>query len=80
MSSGCSNGAAQAPPPPPAPKLGPTATFKCTFVMDEMSRNFALSANSTLDLRIVAAIPRFKDRAVTITCDNGTKTQTTTRF
>jgi uncharacterized protein DUF4189 len=53
---------------------------KCTFVMDDIDRNFALAANATVDLKIVPAIPRFKDRTVTISCDNGTKTQTTTRF
>jgi adhesin HecA-like repeat protein len=53
---------------------------QCTYVMDEINRSFGLAANSTFDLRIVPAIPRFKDRTVTITCDNGTKTQATTRF
>ncbi len=53
---------------------------QCTFAMDDINRTFALAANATFDLRIVPAIPRFKDRTVTITCDNGTKTQTTTRF
>jgi hypothetical protein len=53
---------------------------QCTYAMDEINRTFALAANSTFDLRIVPAIPRFRDRNVTITCDNGTKTQATTRF
>jgi hypothetical protein len=53
---------------------------QCTYAMDEITRTFALAANSTFDLRIVPAIPRFRDRTVTITCDNGTKTQATTRF
>jgi hypothetical protein len=48
--------------------------------MDDINRSFALAANSTFDLKIVPAIPRFRDRSVTITCDNGTKTQATTRF
>lgn len=52
----------------------------CTFAMDDINRNFALAANATFDLRIVPAIPRFRDRSVTISCDNGTRTQTTTRF
>lgn len=102
VAAGCSNGDTPPPPPPPtppAPKLGPTVSFKpilggleaditdrsgaasqCTYVMDDISRGFALSANSTFDLRIIPAIPRFRDRSVTITCDNGTKTQATTRF
>jgi hypothetical protein len=53
---------------------------QCTYVMDDINRGFALSANSTFDLRIIPAIPRFRDRSVSITCDNGTKTQATTRF
>jgi hypothetical protein len=53
---------------------------QCTFAMDDVNRSFALAANSTFDLKIVPAIPRFRDRSVTITCDNGTKTQATTRF
>jgi hypothetical protein len=48
--------------------------------MDNVNRSFALSANSTYDLKIVPAIPKFKDRNVTIKCDNGTSTQTTTKF
>jgi hypothetical protein len=103
VAAGCSNGATlpPAPPPsaPPAPKLGPTVSFKvilggleaditdrsgvasqCSYAMDDINRSFALAANSTFNLRIVPAIPRFRDRSVTITCDNGTKTQATTRF
>jgi hypothetical protein len=53
---------------------------QCTYAMDDVNRSFALAANSTFDLRIVPAIPRFRDRNVTITCDNGTKTQARTRF
>jgi hypothetical protein len=53
---------------------------QCTYAMDDINRSFALTANSTFDLKIVPAIPRFRDRSVTITCDNGTKTQATTRF
>jgi hypothetical protein len=53
---------------------------QCTYVMDDVNRSFGLAANSTFDLKIVPAIPRFRDRSVTITCDNGTKTQASTRF
>jgi hypothetical protein len=53
---------------------------QCTFVMDDLSRDFGLVANSTFDLKIVPAIPRLKDRNVTITCDNGTRTQVRTHF
>jgi len=53
---------------------------QCTYVMDDINRSFALAANSTFDLKIVPAIPRFRDRSVTVSCDNGTKTQATTHF
>ena len=53
---------------------------QCTYAMDDINRSFALAANSTFDLKIVPVIPRFRDRSVTITCDNGTKTQATTHF
>ena len=53
---------------------------QCTYVMDDINRSFALAANLTFDLKIVPAIPRFRDRSVTITCDNGTKTEATTRY
>jgi hypothetical protein len=48
--------------------------------MDDLSRDFGLVANSTFDLKIVPAIPRLKDRNVTITCDNGTRTEVRTHF
>lgn len=53
---------------------------QCTYATDNYNRSFALAANSTFDLKIVPVIPRFRDRSVTITCDNGTKTQATTHF
>jgi hypothetical protein len=67
VAAGCSNGATLPPAPPPS-------------AMDDINRSFALAANSTFNLRIVPAIPRFRDRSVSITCDNGTKTQATNRF
>lgn len=36
--------------------------------------------NTTYDLKIVPAIPRFRNWNVTITCDNGTSTQVTHYF
>jgi hypothetical protein len=36
--------------------------------------------NATDDLKIVPAVPQFRDRNVTITCDNGTTTEITTKF
>lgn len=53
---------------------------QCTYVTDDVNRSFALPANSTYDLRIVPAVPRFRNWTVTITCDNGTSTTATTYF
>ena len=53
---------------------------QCTYVTDDYNRSFALPANSTYDLRIVPAVPRFRNWTVTITCDNGTSTTATTYF
>ena len=53
---------------------------QCTYATDGYNRAFALAANSTYDLRIVPAVPRFKNWTVTITCDNGTSTTATTYF
>lgn len=53
---------------------------QCTYSTDDYNRSFALPANSTYDLRIVPAVPRFKNWTVTIKCDNGTSTTATTYF
>jgi hypothetical protein len=55
-------------------------TSQCTYTSDFFTRSFGLTANSTFDLRIVPAIPQFRNWDVTIACDNGTSTQTTTFF
>lgn len=55
-------------------------TSQCTYVTDNYNRSFALPANSTYDLRIVPAVPQFRNWTVTITCDNGTSTTATTYF
>ena len=55
-------------------------TSQCTYVTDDYNRSFALAANSTYDLRIVPAVPRFRNWTVTITCDNGTSTTATHYF
>jgi hypothetical protein len=103
--SGCSNGQVSPPPPgggqpqPPAPKQGPTVSFKtivggreaditdrsgvssqCTYATDNFNRSFALPANGNYALKIVPAIPQFKNWTVTITCDNGTSTTVTDYF
>jgi hypothetical protein len=53
---------------------------QCTYATDDFSRGFALPANSNYDLRIVPAVPKFRNWTVTITCDNGTSTTATTFF
>jgi len=53
---------------------------QCTYTTDDYNRSFALPANSKYDLRIVPAVPRFKNWTVTIACDNGTSTTATTYF
>lgn len=53
---------------------------QCTYTTDDFNRSFALPANSAYDLRIVPAVPQFRNWTVTITCDNGTSTTATTYF
>jgi hypothetical protein len=53
---------------------------QCTYKSDFYERSFFLPANSTFDLVIVPAIPKFQNWDVSITCDNGTQTQTSTFF
>jgi hypothetical protein len=53
---------------------------QCTYAMENVNRSFGLAANATFELRIVPLLPKFRAQSVTITCDNGTKTQTSTHF
>jgi hypothetical protein len=53
---------------------------QCTYATDNVNRSFALAANSTYDLRIVPAIPQFRNWTVTVSCDNGTSTTANTYF
>ncbi|RDH79709.1 DUF4189 domain-containing protein [Mycolicibacterium moriokaense] len=53
---------------------------QCTYATDNYNRSFALPANSSYDLKIVPAVPQFRNWTVTITCDNGTSTTATTYF
>ncbi|WP_179472520.1 DUF4189 domain-containing protein [Mycolicibacterium vinylchloridicum] len=53
---------------------------QCTYATDNYNRSFALPANAKYDLRIVPAVPRFRNWTVTITCDNGTSTTVSTYF
>jgi len=55
-------------------------TSQCEYHSDFYTRTFRLEKNSTFDLKIVPAIPLLQDRAIDITCDNGTNTHTTTFF
>ncbi len=53
---------------------------QCTYATDNFNRGFALQAHSTYNLKIVPAVPQFKNWTVTITCDNGTSTTATDFF
>jgi hypothetical protein len=53
---------------------------QCTYKTDNVNRSFALPANASYDLRIVPAIPQFRNWTVTVACDNGTSTTVTTYF
>lgn len=53
---------------------------QCTYTTDDFNRSFALAANATYDLRIVPAVPQFRNWTVTVNCDNGTSTTATTYF
>ncbi len=53
---------------------------QCTYESGLVQRGFALPAKSTFDLRIVPAIPQFRNWDVTVSCDNGTSTKTSTFF
>jgi hypothetical protein len=53
---------------------------QCRYATDNFNRSFALQANSKYDLRIVPAVPQFRNWTVTITCDNGTSSTATAYF
>lgn len=55
-------------------------TSQCEYRSDFYTRTFRLDKNATFDLKIVPAIPEFRDRPIDITCDNGTETHTSTFF
>jgi hypothetical protein len=55
-------------------------TSQCQYGSDFVSRSFKLPANSTVDLKIVPAVPLFVDHPVDITCDNGAVTHTSAFF
>jgi hypothetical protein len=53
---------------------------QCVYDSDGYHRSFFLAAKATYDLVIVPAIPKFSNWDVSITCDNGTSTNTSTFF
>lgn len=53
---------------------------QCVYESELVQRTFALPAKSTFDVRIVPAVPLFRNWDVTVSCDNGTKTTTSTFF
>ncbi len=55
-------------------------TSQCVYDSDGFTRTFRLDANSSTDLKIVPAIPKFANWNVKITCDNGAVTETTQFF
>jgi hypothetical protein len=56
-------------------------TSQCTYTADNgFTRSFALNANSTSKLDIVPASPELRNWNVSVACDNGTRTDTTTFF
>ena len=53
---------------------------QCVYESELVQRAFALPAKSTFDVRIVPALPQFRNWDVTVSCDNGTSTKTSTFF
>jgi hypothetical protein len=53
---------------------------QCTYTADWYTRSFFLAAKATYDVVMVPAIPKLGNWDVTVTCDNGTTTHTSTFF
>lgn len=54
---------------------------QCTYAADNgLTRTFALGAKATAKINIVPAIPELRDWSVSVSCDNGTRTDTTVFF
>ena len=53
---------------------------QCVYDSGLVQRAFALPAKSTFDVRIVPAVRQFRNWDVTVSCDNGTSTKTSTFF
>jgi hypothetical protein len=55
-------------------------TSRCHYDSEVYDRDFTLNASSTADVNLVPAVPLFRAWPVTVTCDNGTRTDTTIDF
>jgi hypothetical protein len=54
---------------------------QCTYTADNgFTRSFGLGPNATAKVNIVPAIPELRNWDVSVACDNGTRTDTTTFF
>lgn len=53
---------------------------QCTYTADWYTRSFFLGAKATYDVVMVPAIPKLGTWDVTVSCDNGTATHTSTFF
>jgi hypothetical protein len=54
---------------------------QCTYAADNgFTRSFGLGANATAKVNIVPALPELRNWNVSVACDNGTRTDTTTFF
>ena len=51
-------------------------TSNCHYDSEWYDRDFTLPANSTADVKLIPAVPLLRAWPVTVTCDNGAKTQT----
>ena len=53
---------------------------QCTYKADAYTRSFFLPANATYDVVIVPAVPKLANWDISVLCDNGTSTRTSTFF
>jgi hypothetical protein len=53
---------------------------KCHYDSEVYDRDFTLNAFDTADVKLVPAVPLFRAWPVTVTCDNGTRTETSIDF
>ncbi len=55
-------------------------TSKCHYDSEVFDRDFTLNANSTADLKLIPAVPLLRAWPVTVTCENGARTETSIDF